>query len=71
MERKETLKRIRIYLAMTQQQFADYIGVSKRTIEEWESGGRSPRDYVLDLIITKVRYDQISESIQLVINEIY
>ena len=53
----ETIKKIRAYLGMTQRAFSDYIGVSLRTIEEWEKGRRNPKEYIIELIILKVKTD--------------
>lgn len=38
----EEIKNIRTSLNMTQQMFADIIGVSKKTVEAWESGTNTP-----------------------------
>ena len=50
-----TIKEIRTAVGMTQQEFADYFGISKRTIESWEGGKRNVLDYVLDLIVYKLK----------------
>ncbi len=36
------VKSIRQKIGMSQQEFAGYFGVSKRTIQEWEQGRRHP-----------------------------
>jgi putative transcriptional regulator len=36
------VKAIRQKIGMSQQEFAGYFGVSKRTIQEWEQGRRCP-----------------------------
>ena len=50
-----TIKEIRAAVGMTQQEFADYLGISKRTVESWEGGKRNIMDYVLDLIVYKLK----------------
>lgn len=50
-----TIKEIRASVGMTQQEFADYFGISKRTVESWEGGKRNIMDYVLDLIVYKLK----------------
>ena len=50
-----TIKEIRAAVGMTQQEFADYFGISKRTVESWEGGKRNIMDYVLDLIVYKLK----------------
>jgi putative transcriptional regulator len=36
------VRRIRLKLNMTQKVFADYFGVSARTVQDWEQGRRVP-----------------------------
>lgn len=50
-----TIKELRTACGMTQQAFADYFGMSKRNVENWESEKSSPLDWVLDLIEYKLR----------------
>jgi putative transcriptional regulator len=38
----ETIKAIRTSVKMTQQTFAEVLGVSKKTVEAWESGKNEP-----------------------------
>ena len=45
-----TAKEIREYTSMTQAEFSEYTGIPKRTIEEWETGKRTPPEYVLKLL---------------------
>lgn len=40
---------------LTQQQLADLLGVPLRTIQHWESGTRTPSEYVLQLVLEKLR----------------
>lgn len=46
---------MRTLLGWTQQAFADYFGIPKRTIQDWELGNMKCRQYVLDLIEYKLR----------------
>ena len=36
------VKQVRESLGMSQAQFADFLDISKRTLEKWEQGARSP-----------------------------
>lgn len=45
-----TIKEMRIKLGLSQSKFADYIGISVRTIQTWEQGSRKPPKYVICLI---------------------
>lgn len=44
------IKELRQKYGMTQQAFADYLGIPKRTIENWEQGFSEPAEYVVKLI---------------------
>ena len=45
-----TVKEIREYTAMTQAEFSAYSGIPTRSIEQWETGKRTPPGYVLQLL---------------------
>ena len=45
-----TIKEMRQAAGLTQQQFAELLGVPKRSIENWESGSRKLPEYWLRLI---------------------
>lgn len=49
----ERIKEIRKYLNLTQQGFADKLGVARNNIAGYETGKRSPSDAVISLICTK------------------
>lgn len=44
------IKSIRMEAGLTQQALSDLLGIPKRTIEDWESGHRTPPAYVIELI---------------------
>lgn len=71
MDKQMKIVEIREVLGMSQIEFANYIGLSRRTIEEWEAGRRQPKSYVMDMIITKVRYDLIKKGVNDVYKKIY
>ncbi|MBO5789552.1 MAG: helix-turn-helix domain-containing protein [Clostridia bacterium] len=54
-----TFKELRQQSGMTQQQFAEYFGIPKRTVEDWERGVRKCNDYLLDLMEYKLRNENI------------
>ena len=49
-----TIKELRAASGMTQQAFADYLHIPKRSIENWENGTYKPADYLLELIEYKL-----------------
>ncbi len=48
-------KKARINAGLTQQQMSDMFKIPKRTIENWESGQRTPPEYVKILVIEKLQ----------------
>lgn len=50
-----TIKELRLACSMTQQAFADYFEIPKRTLEDWEAGRRKPPVYLAKLIEYKLR----------------
>lgn len=54
-----TIREIRINANMTQQEFADYFKIPKRTIENWEGGKRNPPEYVIELIRYKAKKERL------------
>lgn len=45
-----TIKEMRTKLSMTQKEFSDCVGIPLHNIKHWESGFRTPPDYVVDLM---------------------
>ena len=52
-------KELRQKSGMTQQQFAEYFGIPKRTIEDWERGERKCNDYLIELMAYKLENENI------------
>ena len=49
----ERIKKIRRFCSLTQQEFADRLGITRNNIAGYETGKRSPSDAVISLICTK------------------
>ena len=49
-ENVKKLKELRTSIGMSQASFAKEFGIPVRTIEDWESGKRTVRDYIVDLL---------------------
>ena len=54
-----TFKELRKRSGMTQKEFAMYFGIPKRSIENWESGVNKCADYLLDLMIYKLKKEKV------------
>ena len=49
-ENVKKLKELRTSIGMSQVSFAKEFGIPVRTIEDWESGKRTVRDYIVALL---------------------
>ena len=56
-----TIKELRAKSGMTQKAFAEYFGVSKRAVEDWEGERRKCPEYLLDLMQYKLEKEGIIE----------
>ena len=54
-----TIKELRAASGMTQKEFAEYFGFSKRALEEWEGNRRKCPQYLIDLVEYKLRAEKI------------
>lgn len=54
-----TVRELRVATGMTQKEFAEYFGVSLRSVESWEGGKRNCLDYVLELMEYKLRHENM------------
>ena len=49
------IKKLRQLTGLSQQAFGDYLGIPRRTIQNWESGVNQCADYVESLIEYKLK----------------
>ena len=63
------LKKIREDLGMNRTEFAQYMSIPLRTIEEWEAGRRKMPDYVLRLIAYYTRVEHFLQENEITIEE--
>lgn len=54
-----TVKELRALTGMTQKAFAEYFGISKRTVEDWEGNRRKCQDYLFNLMVYKLKNEGI------------
>ena len=52
-----TIKELRSITGLSQQAFSDKYNIPKRSIENWESGKRTPPEYVIKLLERVVKED--------------
>lgn len=53
------VKSLRKAANFTQQEFAEYFEISKRTVENWECGRTAPPDYLVKLFEYKLKNEGI------------
>ena len=58
-EPRSPIARARLQSGLTQAQFASLLGVSKRTLEQWEQGRREPSGAAKTLIRVAERYPEV------------
>ena len=58
---EEILLALRNEIGMNRKEFAEYLSIPYRTMEDWETGKRKMPDYVLRLIIYKVKTEHITK----------
>jgi DNA-binding transcriptional regulator YiaG len=58
-----TIKSLREASGMTQKAFAEYFGIPKRTVENWEGGKNKCPSYLLDLMEYKLRNEGINKTL--------
>lgn len=51
------IKELRSIAGLSQQAFSDKYNIPKRSIENWESGKRTPPEYVISLLERVVKED--------------
>ena len=51
------VKELRMLSGLSQQAFSDKYKIPKRSIENWESGKRTPPEYVISLLERAVKED--------------
>ena len=54
-----TIKEMRALTGMSQAKFGEYLHISKRTIEDWESERRKSPQYVVELIEYKLKRERL------------
>jgi len=59
-EFKETIKRWRERKGFTQQEAADHIGISVRTLQNWEIARNMPNGYGLKALLAELKTKRIS-----------
>lgn len=56
-----TIKDLRVSAGMTQKAFAEYFGIPKRTVENWEGDVNKCPEYLINLIEFKLNSDKQKE----------
>lgn len=54
-----TILELRRAAGMTQKAFAEYFGIPKRTIEQWEGNQRECKEYIIELMKYKLEKENL------------
>jgi DNA-binding transcriptional regulator YiaG len=57
MESRDKLIKLRESTGMNRREFAEYFAIPYRTVQEWELGNRRISEYLLRLMIYKIRIE--------------
>jgi DNA-binding transcriptional regulator YiaG len=57
MERSQWIMEIRKSTGLNRKDFANYLGIPLRTVEDWEAGRRTPPEYIPRLIKYRLKYE--------------
>jgi DNA-binding transcriptional regulator YiaG len=52
-------KELRLATGMNQTKFAEYFGIPRRTVQNWDLGLRQCPDYLVDLMEYKLRNEKV------------
>jgi len=58
------IKEMRTLAGMTRQEFADYFGMSRRSVEKWENGERNCPEHLRALMEYKLKNEGLVEDPQ-------
>lgn len=65
MELREKLIELRTSTGMNRREFAEYFEIPYRTVQEWELGNRKMPEYLLRLMVYKVRMENAIGSLDI------
>ena len=63
MESSNMILELRNRTGLNRKEFANYMGIPLRTVEDWEAGRRKPPEYIPTLMAYKVNYDELVKSL--------
>ena len=63
MDTAKVIKELRTETGMSRKEFAEYVHIPIRTIEDWEAGRRTPPEYLPRLLSYQIKYDALMKGI--------
>ena len=64
MDTQNKIKELRIQTGLNRKEFSEYIGIPLRTVEDWESGRRTPPEYIPRLISYQLKYEELMKKME-------
>lgn len=62
MDEQKELRSIREQIGMNRREFSDFFGIPYRTVQDWEAGKRKMPDYLLRLMLYKLRMEKMIDN---------
>ena len=59
MDIAKIIRELRKSIGMTRKEFSEYTYIPVRTLEDWETGRRTPPEYIPRLIDYQLKYDKM------------
>lgn len=65
MDRAKIIRELRECINLTRKEFSEHVGIPVRTLEDWESGRRTPPEYIPRLIAYQLKYEELIRKISI------
>ena len=59
MDIAKLIKDLRESTGMSRKEFSEHTGIPVRTLEDWETGRRTPPEYIPRLIADQLKYEEL------------
>lgn len=59
MDSRERLIELRKSTGMNRREFSEYFGIPYRTVQDWELGNRQMPEYLLRLMVYKIKMEEV------------
>ena len=64
MDTARIIRELRTEIGMSRKEFSEYTKIPIRTLEDWESGRRTPPEYLPRLLSYQLKYDALIRDLE-------